>query len=583
MCAVFALAVGGAAPAYARGLIVGGTSAQPGSWPSIVALVHAGLSPSAGQLCGGTLVDVQAVLTAGHCVDDGSGGVVSPANLDVYVGITDLANPTNQQPIGVSSINRHPSFNPTTLDNDVAILHLASPAPIGPAAQVMDLAAPTDVTQWEPGDAAQIAGWGLTSPPGPGATAPNALQEADVRLVADSSCVSSQSYGPLVFNPSLMVCAGLFGVGKVDACNGDSGGPLVVAGLNGTNVLVGATSFTDAAYPCGDPNFPAVYSRLSALRSFVYGALGITGVSPPGAPTGVTAQGVPGGVSLSWSAPNVNGGRAVAGYRITTAPTGMAPSTRDVPAGTQSVLIPGFSCDAFATFSVAGANAVGLGPAGSTDLTISRPSNLTPPAVTGLGRAGSPLTATGGSWSAGAPAAFIWQREATPGSGVFTTIAGATSPIHIPTSADVGRRIAVTVTAQNAECASTALSNTVTVRPRFRVLSTRAPKVTLTSAGLAKVALRLRVEPRTRLAIRIVDPAGAIRAPISKSSRIDGAVPRVVTRRLEGRLGTASIHPVTVAFRGRSRGTLRTIRIVIVATSTLGERTETTVRARVRL
>jgi hypothetical protein len=509
---------------------------------------------------------------------------VSAASIDVYAGVTDLGAPTSpDQMIQVASISRPVNFSSSKLDNDVAVLHLMSKAPVGPTVKVMNLAAPTDATQWEPGDAAQIAGWGLTSPPGPGATAPSALQQADVRIVADSSCLSSQSYGPLVFNPSLMVCAGLFGVGGVDACNGDSGGPLVVAGLNGTKVLVGATSFTDSAHPCGDPNFPAVYSRLSALRSFVYGPQGISGVSPPGAPTGVTAHGVPGGVSLSWSAPNLDGGRAVAGYRITTAPAGMAPSSRDVAAGTQSVLIAGLSCDAFATFSVAGANAVGLGPAGSTDLAISRPSNLTPPAVTGLGRAGSPLTATGGSWSAGAPAAFIWQREAIPGSGVFTTITGATGPIYIPTSADVGRRIAVTVTAQNAECASTALSNTVTVRPRFRVFSTRAPKVTLTRAGLAKVALRLKAEPRTLLAIRIVDPAGTLRAPISRSSLIDGAAPRVVTRRLTARLGTASIHPVTVAFRGRSWGTLRTVRIVIVATSTLGERTETTVRARVRL
>lgn len=678
--AVCALAVGGVAPAHARELIVGGTSATPGSWPSIAALVQPlPATPSATQFCGGTLIDVQAVLTAGHCIDDGAGGVMSPASLDVLVGITDLGAPANSyQRIHVSTIERHPGFDGTTLDNDVAILHLQNPATTGPTVAVMDLAAPTDATQWEAGDAAQIAGWGLLLPPSnPSATAPNALQQADVQIVADSSCSSAQSYGPVIFHPSSMVCAGLFGVGGVDACNGDSGGPLVVTGLNTAKVLVGATSFTDSARPCGDPNFPAVYSRLSALRSFVY-----AGLSPPGQPSQPTAVATPGGASVSWSPPAASGGRAIAGYRITTRVNGSPVSTVDRPASQTSAAIAGLACGTTYTFTVSAASPVGLGSAStpSNALTLNAspplntglpavggpagigkvltatsgdwqscsqtsyayqwladrgsgvfqpiagqngpryvvgpsdagarlrvrvtaangigatpaesaptatvppvPLNLTAPVVSGHGRVGTPLSARSGTWNVSDGITFQWSRETAPGSGAFAPIAGATGSTYIPTAPDVGSRLRVVVTVANASGSAAATSNAVMARRRFRVVSTRPPRVTSMSADLATVALRLQAEPRTRLAIRIVDPAGSIRTPISQSSRIDGATPRVVTRRLTARLGTASIHPVTVAFRSRSRGTLRTVRIVIVATSTLGERTETTVRARVRL
>jgi hypothetical protein len=178
--------------------------------------------------------------------------------------------------------------------------------------------------------------------------------------------------------------------------------------------------------------------------------------------------------------------------------------------------------------------------------------------------------------------AYQWSRETAPSSGVFTPIAAATAATYIPTSQDLHSRLRVDVTVANPSGSVTAASNAVLVRPRFRVVSTLAPRITLASS-VTRVVLRLKVEPRTRLAIRIVDPAGSLRTPIARSSRIGGAVPQLVTRRITARLGAGSVHFVTVALRGRSRAALRAVRIVIVATNDHGERTETTVRARVRL
>ncbi len=210
------------------------------------------------------------------------------------------------------------------------------------------------------------------------------------------------------------------------------------------------------------------------------------------------------------------------------------------------------------------------------------PINLAAPVASGLGRVGAPVSATPGAWNVTDATAYQWCRETAPGSGVFAPIPGARATTYVPASADLRSRLRVDVTVANASGSATATSNTILVRPRFRIVSTRVPKVTLTS-GVTRVALRLEAEPRTRLVIRIVDPAGALRTPIVAASRIGGAIPRFATRRLTGRLGTGSVHSVTVALRGRARGTLRTVRIAIVATNDSGERTETTVRARVRL
>jgi hypothetical protein len=86
------------------------------------------------------------------------------------------------------------------------------------------------------------------------------------------------------------------------------------------------------------------------------------------------------------------------------------------------------------------------------------PQNTSPPTITGAPKAGSPQTASDGTWS-NTPTSFAyqWQRCASDGTGCGD-INGATSKTYTPTSGDVGRTLRVVVTATNADGKASATS-----------------------------------------------------------------------------------------------------------------------------
>jgi hypothetical protein len=96
----------------------------------------------------------------------------------------------------------------------------------------------------------------------------------------------------------------------------------------------------------------------------------------------------------------------------------------------------------------------GTGVAAST---ASKPTNKTPPAITGTAEVGQRLTATRGTWT-GSPTSFrfVWSR--CDSDGACLTIAGATKKTYVPTATDVGHTLRVTVTARNAAGATSATS-----------------------------------------------------------------------------------------------------------------------------
>ncbi len=235
------------ATAAPSGAIVGGGLASAGEYPWMAAVYT--LNP-ANQFCGGTLVKPTVVITAAHCIL----GLMTPGVTGVLLGRNTL-NGTGGEQIPAAGVVIHPLWNALTNTNDIAAIKLVRPA----LEQPLPWAQPGQQSFWAAGVTATVTGWGATSEGGAGS---NSLKEAQVPIVADSTC--DANYGGAI-EPTQHICAG-FPQGGTDTCQGDSGGPLMVAGPTGGFMLAGITSFGEG---CARPNRPGVYSEVATLVTFV--------------------------------------------------------------------------------------------------------------------------------------------------------------------------------------------------------------------------------------------------------------------------------------------------------------------------
>jgi secreted trypsin-like serine protease len=269
--------------------IVGGSQTTIGQYPWQAAVVfNGGGSAFNRQFCGGSVVTQSIVLTAAHCVydtdpdclplpglnlclpgDPGGDGTkrMDPNDVEVVLGRTTLSNTSQGVELGVQGVSYQtsPAYNPSTVQNDVGYLVLASPAP---AAQTpIDIAGSGEGAVWAAGVVAEITGWGSTSPhtgsPLDPVTPSDTLRVASVPILPDSTCGSRPVYDDL-FDPNTMLCAGDLN-GGTDTCFGDSGGPLQTPLAGGGYRLAGITSW---GFGCAQKNSPGVYARVagSALR-----------------------------------------------------------------------------------------------------------------------------------------------------------------------------------------------------------------------------------------------------------------------------------------------------------------------------
>lgn len=243
--------------------IVGGTLATVGEFPWQVALMYAtNPNPYLGQFCGGSLIDPEWVLTAAHCVFD-TGGIMTPGEIDVVVGIIKLSSgPTTGstgQRLDVAQIIPHPNYNEITVDSDLALLRLSTPATLDSTVGVIGLVEPGNANLANPGVNATISGWGDTTG---NDDYPDDLFKVSVPIVSNATCNAPASYnGDITDN---MFCAGLAAGGK-DSCQGDSGGPLVVPNGGGW-LQAGIVSW---GIGCAQPNLYGVYTRVWNFKSWI--------------------------------------------------------------------------------------------------------------------------------------------------------------------------------------------------------------------------------------------------------------------------------------------------------------------------
>ncbi|MEU6255045.1 trypsin-like serine protease [Streptomyces sp. NPDC047043] len=232
-------------------------------------------SDDIGFFCGGTVVSPTKILTAAHCVKDEDGtsynwkayGAVLTGTSQLPTtdssGNTDLHGGTVSLPLRQWN---HPSYSPTTINNDIAVITLATPVTATP----IRMTTSGDTASYAGGTSAKLYGWGRTSSGSQDIS--ETLKSATLTIHTDTTC--SGVYGS-DYIKGHMICAGTQSgtdTGTKAACNGDSGGPLVV-----DNRIVGVVSW--GVTNCVSKGYYSVFSKVSTYIGAAYANVDDTNLS----------------------------------------------------------------------------------------------------------------------------------------------------------------------------------------------------------------------------------------------------------------------------------------------------------------
>lgn len=225
--------------------IVGGSKVRTNKYPWIAQMLRGTF-----QFCGATLINDRYALTAAHCVYgmDMKGITIRLLQLDKKSAEAGILR-------RVAFVNMHRQYNPTILQNDIALLRLDKPVPL--VESIRPVCLPSSVGQNFDFKQSIVAGWGLTTD---GGAQSDYLQEVVVPVLTNAQCRAT-SYKTMILDT--MLCAGFLQGGK-DACQGDSGGPLIVRDT--IFRLAGVVSF---GYGCAKPDAPGVYTRVSKYLDWI--------------------------------------------------------------------------------------------------------------------------------------------------------------------------------------------------------------------------------------------------------------------------------------------------------------------------
>nr|XP_013798177.1 PREDICTED: chymotrypsin-like protease CTRL-1 [Apteryx mantelli mantelli] len=224
--------------------IINGQNAVPGSWPWQVSLQ----TRSGSHFCGGSLISENWVITAAHCEFNPYAHVVVLGEYDQFSGAEAIQVKT------VAKAITYPGWDASTLNNDITLLKLTSPAQLGP--RVSPVCLPPANVALPANLQCVTTGWGRTNPNSNSLA--QRLQQVALPLISSSQCM--QYWGNRI--TTSMLCAG--GVGA-SSCHGDSGGPLVYQNGN-VWTLIGIVSWGNSN--C-NIRIPAVYTRVSQFRNWI--------------------------------------------------------------------------------------------------------------------------------------------------------------------------------------------------------------------------------------------------------------------------------------------------------------------------
>jgi len=238
--------------------IINGTTAEADRYNYFVSL-----QVDLEHWCGGSLIAADVVLTAAHCSDLTSAVITRH----------DLGDLSDGTVIPFEESLPHPNYDSFTMDNDFMLLFLRDPAPQDAAFVKLN----SDPNVPAAGDYVTVMGHGDTKSDDVIYEGSMELLEVELNVLSNEEC--EERYKDIFTDDFLtddvftgdvltdnMLCAADIGE---DSCQGDSGGPLVVKGNNvhgSDDVQVGVVSWGAG---CAHPDFPGVYSRVSAAFDWI--------------------------------------------------------------------------------------------------------------------------------------------------------------------------------------------------------------------------------------------------------------------------------------------------------------------------
>ncbi|XP_043219257.1 serine protease 56-like isoform X1 [Amphibalanus amphitrite] len=209
-------------------------------------------------LCGGSLINDRYVLTSADCI-----APFEAIELAVFLGQYVSTDTPDIFPSTVEQLIPHPEFNPTTKENDIALVKLQTILSLPAAVNYLAPICLPHRSQYTD-EIVAVSGYGILDADG----APSdVLGTVNLRTISNSEC--GDYLGEDTIEKS-MICAGAknIGAGGMGPCTFDFGGPLMIRTWYDRDryTLVGvATNRTG----CGQPNQPAVFTRVYSFLDWL--------------------------------------------------------------------------------------------------------------------------------------------------------------------------------------------------------------------------------------------------------------------------------------------------------------------------
>lgn len=235
---------------FSHGRVVGGDDAEAYSAPWIVSLQWGTVRPE--HFCAGSIITENWILTAAHCAvaypDSGIATVVAGLHdLNVFQGYEQIRQ------VDTSLIWMHEDWSGAVGPHDIGLILNTRPFEFNNIIGPIFLPSANEIHSGQ----VTLFGWGSTSntlyP-----SYPNILQTVSKPIIPIATCLAQFAGTPVHENN---VCTGPL-TGGISACSGDSGGPLTQ-----DDELVGIVSW--GFIPCGQPNSPSFYVRVSAYIAWI--------------------------------------------------------------------------------------------------------------------------------------------------------------------------------------------------------------------------------------------------------------------------------------------------------------------------